>query len=66
MFLKKKQVIPISRFDRQNDDFKEVNGMGGFEFGWIGTGVLIMVIVHINSYFVLKDILKELKKHIKE
>ena len=40
--------------------------MSGFEFGWIGTGVLIMVIVQINSYFVLKDILKELKKHIKE
>ena len=40
--------------------------MGGFEFGWIETGVLIMVIVQINSYFVLKDILKELKNHIKE
>lgn len=35
--------------------------MGGFEFGWIGIGVLIMVIVQVNSYFVLKDILKELK-----
>jgi hypothetical protein len=40
--------------------------MGGFEFGWIGTGVVIMIIVQIKSYFVLKDILKELKKHIKK
>ena len=40
--------------------------MGGFEFGWIGIGVLIMVITQINTYFILKDILKELKNHIKE
>ena len=40
--------------------------MGGFEFGWIGTGVLIMVITQINTCFILKDILKELKNHIKE
>ena len=38
----------------------------GFAFGWIGTGVLIMVITQLNTYFVLKDILKELKNHIKE
>lgn len=36
--------------------------MSGFEFGWIGTGVLIMVVAQLNSYFVLKDILKELKE----
>ena len=40
--------------------------MGGFEFGWIGIGVLIMVIAQLNIYFVLKDILKEFKSHIKE
>ena len=40
--------------------------MGSFEFGWIGTGVIIMTIAQINSYFILKDILKELKNHIKE
>ena len=41
----------------------------GFTFGWIGTSVLIMVVVQLKSYFVLKDILKELKElknHIKE
>ena len=41
----------------------------GFAFGWIGTGVLIMVLAQLSSYFVLKDILKELKElknHIKE
>lgn len=37
-----------------------------FAFGWIGTSVLIMVITQLNIYFVLKDILKELKNHIKE
>ena len=40
--------------------------MDGFEFGWIGTSVLIMVITQINTYLILKDILKELKNHIKE
>lgn len=43
--------------------------MSGFVFGWIGTGVLIMAVAQLNSYFVLKDILKELKElksHIKE
>ena len=39
--------------------------MGVFEFGWIGIGVLIMVITQINTYFILKDILKELKNHTK-
>ena len=41
----------------------------GFAFGWIGIGVLIIVIAQLNSYFILKDILKELKElknHIKE
>ena len=40
--------------------------MGGFEFGWIGTGVLVIAIAQIKGYFILKDILKELKNHIKE
>ena len=40
--------------------------MGGFEFGWIGTGVLIMVITQISTYFILKDILKEFKNHIRD
>ena len=33
-----------------------------FAFGWIGTGVLIVGITQLFSYFVLKDILKELKR----
>lgn len=33
-----------------------------FAFGWIGTGVLIIAITQSFSYFVLKDILKELKR----
>ncbi len=32
-----------------------------FALGWIGTGVLIIAIAQLFSYFVLKDILKELK-----
>lgn len=40
--------------------------MGGFEFGWIGIGVLVIIIVQLNVYSILKDILKELKSHIKE
>lgn len=31
-------------------------------FGWIGTCVLIMAIAQVDCYFVLKDILKELKE----
>ena len=37
-----------------------------FAFGWICAGVVIIGIAQINTYFVLKDILQELKKHIKE
>lgn len=37
-----------------------------FAFGWICTSVVVIGIAQINTYFVLKDILQELKKHIKE
>ena len=37
-----------------------------FALGWICTGVVVIGITQIKTYFVLKDILKELKNHIKE
>ena len=40
-----------------------------FAFSWIGICVIIMAIAQLNTYFVfkdIKDILKELKNHIKE
>ena len=36
--------------------------MGGFEFGWIGTGILIIIFLLRDILDTLKDISKELKK----
>lgn len=37
----------------------------GFVFGWICTGMIIICITQLNIYFILKDILKELKTYKK-
>ena len=40
--------------------------MGTMEFGWIGTGVLIISVTQMLILYELKEMCKELKKHIKK
>ena len=38
----------------------------GFAFGWIGISVLIMTLTQLKAYFILQDILKELKNNMQD